>query len=143
MTKQQQIKEKVYASCPELKKLSFGCELESGVIVGQWYKPQWKCECFYVAKDFKNMFTMSIGDAKKEIIGHPIHLEHLLKTIETRNGENQFLELNFGTNLGMRMGYGVEKPPTDWVAYNLSKSFDENLENDELVEFLLEILNVK
>ena len=63
--------------------LKFGCKLKSGIVTGQEYKSEWKCECVSVAKDWKNSFLMPIREAEEEIIGRDITLEDVLVALET------------------------------------------------------------
>ena len=126
MTKPQEIQKKIRELVPELQELSKGCE----VVVDSKFGIQGYGNVQCVKEYIKALGEVSLyghntcgKDYNLEIIGHPIHLEHVLQAIE-KKGE-------------------VLTPNGLWKlyrSYNLFPSFEENLENEELCEFLYELI---
>ncbi len=113
----QKIQEAVYASCPELLELSFGCQFSDknlgkrGMIVGERIhfgsEGDYNFEVFVWSKEVNELHWMQadlrkptkeydkdlkeVGELKIEILGHPIQLQHVLRTIPhlmPRDGRN-------------------------------------------------------
>lgn len=64
----------------------------------------------------------------------PIHLEHVLRAIRDCMG------IDFGFENGWFVQY-LSMQTKKRIEYDLTKSFDQNCENTELVDFLLEVIN--
>ena len=138
MSSIQQLKERIYALNPELKELCFGCEIYSEKI-------QSNIKRMFVAENTGTGFlllTTKLGEVTKlpisavEILGHPIHLEHVLRA---------YLKPRQRTvsDHGYEMLTKEEVKTIQVIVemYNLSKTFDQNIaENEEMVTFLLDII---
>lgn len=181
MNKAQELKGRIYAHCPELKELSFGCKfrLKDGVI----YDDIWQYDGKKIKRDKNNEFAdfglgevlffvessqiadtgdyseehfdvyidspmgpFSVDLAEKyssfiegsvideiETLGHPIHLEHVLRATRECMG------IDFGFENGWFVQY-LAMQTKKRIEYDLTKSFDQNCEKPELVEFLLEVI---
>lgn len=119
-----------------LKKLEFGCEVVSrefegrGKIIG--------CGIKYIIQQpalndglSSEHSTYQLNESQFTIIGLPVHLEHLLFAIPNftdRWGNNDKLfELFAGYNHSL----------------DLTKTVEQNLENEALCKLLVEVLNIK
>lgn len=163
MTKQQELKERIYKHCPELKELTMGCrvlishpeyrnlivdtinqEIKHTVEMARQSKmPDYFGDCYFVTRGYassrpekllgrrglENIFIIEV------ILGHPIHLEHVLRAIGDRQDRCTFSDGSFSVfNIitGTWNKYGK---------YDLTKTFDQNItDNAELLEFLLEVI---
>lgn len=142
MTKTQELKEHIYKHCPELKELSFGCEVEENGLkqkVIDYIHMDYDEDCSEVYTTehrtlYQKKWRYKSSDTMK-ILGHPIHLEHVLRAY-LKPKQRQISD------------YGYEMLTKEEVRviqvivemYNLSQSFDKNCENQELVDFLLEVI---
>ena len=141
MNKIQELKDRIYKYNPELKELSFGCE----VTFFDGFQPTSGLKrftnafflCNALDKDIVKIFVKSPAQflmIKKEhlnkVLGHPIHLEHILKAMGDRN------------DLCLRGRYLlIPNSSTGDIGYNLKESFDQNItDNPELLNFLLEVI---
>lgn len=123
MNKTQELKERIYKHCPELKELSFGCLIKVGENVYDIYVKD--------IEDGSHMFSTTRWHGKilqEQILGHPIHLEHVLRAIN--------MPVKFYTKLPT---VKVELCKLLYM-YDLTKSFGQNCENPELMDFLLEVI---
>ena len=123
MNKQTPVENKIRELVPELMELSFGCEID----FGRWgdsmyFKPN-------LVLSRKPVAVRYIGEvADKKIIGHPIHLEHVLRAMKLKrqsHGHKTWSEIEIDTLLKL---------------YNLTKPFSE--QSPELYQFLAEVLGV-
>ena len=98
--------------------------------------------CGLNAEDWKWAKVAGINKAEEikslEIVGHPVHLEHLL------------LAIGAGVNLNTLEVDLILTPNKLWISnkgrpmnidYNLTKSVEENLNNPELLKLIGELLN--
>lgn len=153
MNKTQELKERIYKHCPELKELSFGCEVKM-VVYSKKHRKEINGKVLYYSipidggrlktwivkpdnmntlKDFGEVsggFTNST-----EILGHPIHLEHVLRAIQ----ESYFNCVYYPAITGSEMKLNICANGKE-VNYSLTKTFYQNCENPELVDFLLEVI---
>lgn len=155
MNKIEELKKRIYKHCPELKKLSKGCRIKikdfgTGEFSDHWINGKapihHEDSGYLVIKhgmgwngryaDFHTVYEYS--DGKKvynkdvEILGHPIHLEHVLRAIAKSNVSGFYID-----RFGQIEAKGQYE---DMPVYIFSKSFEENCENPELVDFLLEVI---
>jgi len=129
-TIQKQAEQKVRALVPELQELSFGCVVRTDdgyfrnvleIEYGRWDAP------YKVLVGANILGFIEWSDVENiEIIGHPIHLEHILLAIERRASEKD----DFAPIFVVRKVILSE--------YDLSKPFSEQIE--EFYQFLNEIL---
>lgn len=134
-----EILRKIREANPELMELSFGCEV---IVYGEVYiiDSNWgiysreendKSGYYRVIANEMNNWTR-IDEDNFEIIGHPVHLEHLL------------VAMRKGRSVGIEVGDDLFF--TDWVKeedyrYDLTKSVKANLESNEaLREFISALL---
>ena len=95
MTQLQELTEKIHTHCPELKLLTFGCELKSrykGTRLWFLGHNQEEMENYYFGEDCiatqdQQFFQDDVNkeDNPYEILGHPITLEHVLKAIDAQS----------------------------------------------------------
>lgn len=142
MNNPQQLKERIYALNPELKELTLGCECW----VSGWYgkvtfiTKRMNVSTFMVELNDEVMIrNITIYPSEDfTIIGHPIHLEHVLRAIAKIEGENVLQIDNYG-HITYFAGSFDDMP--EQYNYDLTKTFDQNIaENEELVTFLLSII---
>jgi len=143
MDKIQELKKRIYKHCPELKEPSLGCEVQSSdkgfkrFVVGRDTEND---EMFYAEIDQvgseDQMWSTDGVLPDKQILGHPIHLEHLLIAIQ----KSYFNCVYYPAMTGGVMKLNIQIPERE-ANYDLTKSFDQNCENPELVDFLLEVIN--
>lgn len=145
----QQIENKIRELVPELQELSFGCEViyshkgnKRPVYFEKWVAEGEALRIFDKALQNPNVIhTIKIG----EIIGHPIHLEHLLLAIERLSKEKGFdlcavIQIPTMGSIRFSKMYDSEKNKAD---YNLTKSFSQNLQDSpELTTLLSDVLDV-
>lgn len=130
MNKTQELKERIYKHCPELKELSFGCLIKVGENVYDIYVKD--------IEDGSHMFSTTRWHGKilqEQILGHPIHLEHVLRAMQ----ESYFDLVYYPALTGNEMKLNICAKGKE-VNYSLTKSFEQNCENTELVDFLLEVI---
>lgn len=146
----EKVEKRIRELVPELMELSFGCEVkinyddgcepDSLVGVVTWTRDNGA----YTKDDHMKMTVSCIGDCytdddSVEIIGHPIHLEHVLLAVEKSVGD---FEVNTVPMNVIGFGDYSLKIPIFTVCsiYNLSLPFSE--QPDEVYELLGEILKV-
>lgn len=131
----------VRSKIPELMELSFGCEFE---MRNSLWKRGLLCRvndegtCAPIGDSDGGTYELRhLGECEDEgcrihkILGHPIQLQHWLRVLPYNN-EDSWLELDSGKTLGARIGYGIEKEPTDWINFNLTTgqpATEENYQN--------------
>lgn len=127
MNKTQELKERIHSHCPELKELSFGCRVEFWNLDGYSQIVQ------IVSKESyeKHLSNPKLDGAVN--LGHPIHLEHVLRATRDCMG------IDFGFENGWFVQY-LAMQTKKRIEYDLTKSFEQNCENPELVDFLLEVI---
>lgn len=129
--KAQAIEAKIREVCPELQELSFGCAIKA--------KNYQKIEdAVFISKgSYKNDGGFRLFDIKKqnevidEIIGHPVHLEHLLRTTSQAPVGSMWNWRTVGPKLWAH---------SDGPYYDLTLSFSDNMKNEQLVDFLYSIV---
>lgn len=92
MTSLERVENKIRELCPELMELTFGCEVKTktwGTVKITAYEDEGKDESYmcYVLPDRTTGDEDGLVFYEKEIIeiiGHPIHLEHVLRAIEKK-----------------------------------------------------------
>ncbi len=123
--KAQAIEAKIREVCPELQELSFGCEVEVriGTFITRYGRSpnirRFKIFCVHESgyigtSNYAKGMEISKDDITK-IIGHPIHLEHVLRA----NDKN--------------WNHVKEQ-------YDLTLSFSDNMKDEKLVGFLYSII---
>ena len=125
----QKVENKIRELVPELMELSFGCEVvtkkENPPLV--FINKETSGKYNFLNRDNEVTGTFFWGDF--EIIGHPIHLEHVLRAVEIVN-----------------YAFFRDKipPRTFFISffnyYNLNKPFSE--QSEDLYKFLAEVLGV-
>lgn len=159
MNNPQQLKERIYALNPELKELTRGCEVE-GVSLKlvtsdrtdddvdydelHWDKDE-EFEYFIdgtevISKDDKvpcvHQMNLQGSFIVTKILGHPIHLEHVLRAINETNPDCVWHTTRTGKAMKLHICLNGKESE-----YSLDKTFDQNIaENEELVTFLLNII---
>ena len=132
------VEQKIRELVPELMELSFGCE----VVTKMGHNILVKLDRTIVGADrgdgqvWTTNYTTTKGEYctvwdSSEIIGHPIHLEHILRAIEKVHGEKTHKEDKTGFTPFDRAS----------LMYDLSKPLNE--QSPELYTLLAEILNLK
>lgn len=140
---------KIREECPELRELSFGCEVKIK-----------KEDTFYEGKGFRRITVVTFDDEKvvefettigkryklediAEVYGLPIQLEHLLRALgefQDENGWKVFVELFQPNELFIYLSNDIDQQGQ--VFYDLTKSVTENLEtNSDLTDFLYSLFN--
>lgn len=140
------VQNKIRELVPELMDLSFGCKyvaqlrnIKTGEILegatGQDKVIGWKNGDTFINSCLAEIKEQDII----KIIGHPIHLEHVLRAIELCPSDEFFDGVPCITEDGEFADiYGVDSGVIDKPTYNLSKPFSE--QSPELYQFLAEIL---
>ena len=143
MNNPQQLKERIYALNPELKELTEGCRIKI------WWldnpdEREADEEAVFSERSMRDnggvdgKYKQIIEDnvcGTVEIIGHPIHLEHVLRAIGDIQDRCMFSDGSFSA---FNMVTGTW---SKYCRYDLTKTFDQNIaENEELVTFLLSII---
>ncbi len=143
----EKLEKRIRELVPELMELSFGCYVRKNgddFVINRKMTPFGKPEeSFYKGKDVRTgKNVIAIYD---EIIGHPIHLEHVLKAIKKVQENNIGFFINqYGICYSM-----IDEVKTktcmspvvlkyENLGFNLSKPFTD--QNEELYQFLGEIL---
>ena len=169
MPNPQQLKERIYALNPELKELTFGClvRVKIGTNITQYGRSD-NVMTFKVCylKDGKMIINNTydpdrsiVKDDLVEILGHPIHLEHVLRAMKLTGHEWEKVTVKGNimhffipksesvTTIEDGVGINNEQYGSvtnyEWwsVDYDMAKTFDQNIaENEELVKFLLEVI---
>ncbi len=141
------VQNKIRELVPELMELSSGCE-----VIAVWNSDVEKeTDTLHATvldrhewKGWVLLHNYVRGTAKvktedvKEIIGHPIHLEHVLRAVEKVGKGNTYtfhLDLYMGG-----LAEFIRATDNKTMGYNLSLPFTE--QSDELYQFLAEILDV-
>lgn len=142
-------------ACPELMELGFGCEIRF-TAKDSWHDPDSfgkVCEWSEVKGGLTGMKVWAglnhyIDITKEqvtEIIGRPIHLEHLLRAMEeaaTKVAEDGMTPETFA--LGAQMFHTLRDKYWTYIKdnYDLTLSLRQNLENTDLREFIHSLLKV-
>lgn len=128
------LEEKIYSLVPELKELTFWCE----VVIPLY----WKC-VFIFELNWANYFisewtniTAQPKNNKTEIIGHPIHLEHIMLALSL--SLQQWDTLNWHINSYKEFSFRTMQD-TFLKDYKLDKPLSE--QSDAVLKFLSE--NIK
>lgn len=127
-----------------LKKLEFGCEIKC-----TWIKSN--ITHWYIAEktDTSLLLTTKFGEVSKisrlsdyEIIGLPVHLEHLLFALEKADQQFfiDFCGFLWRHNLKETKATGAYD---DTPKFDLQKTVEQNLEDPALCKLLVEVLNIK
>lgn len=128
-TKTQQVLEKIREVCPELMELSLGCQISNPKQYPLVYVGYSNAQhCLSLTMNGKQSLLFVDGIKNTEIIGHPAHLEHLLRAL----GRQWSVD-----------GCGYIVHGLDAVAgkYDLTLSVEQNLEqNEELRDFIYELI---
>lgn len=139
MTKLQQVEKKIREACPELMEMSFGCEVKHGAYTvkvlsakafGRTVNGKEKSTfASVIASDGERVVGFVLED-KETIIGHPIHLEHVLRAVGT--GRRVRIDINIIDDcIGLYNGTAESK-------YNLT--LPPSKQSPELINFIHEIL---
>lgn len=133
----QSVKKKIYAVCPEVMELSFGCEIKVEEDEDVWritskvYGGNFYCVC---PKTFELANRCLHTTQVKAILGHPLGLPEVLRAMKS---ELQFhhepTQLWFRTK---RPDYVL--PPDKWIVWNLLVNLDG--QSEAVWKFLDEIL---
>lgn len=143
MTKLSQIEQKIKEVCPWLMELTFGCEvkygkdsIKSGKIISKMVNG------LYTVLNDKNTIRASIDVVDiVEVLGKEPQLSDLLYTIKSVNENNQEKGVYF--DLGGSELLLMSRSPLkieNSVSYDLTKSIRENLENEELCDFIHQLI---
>lgn len=145
MTKQKFIESKIREACPELMELTFGCYISNS----KNYRLQYvgynnRQHCISLWKDGEQSLLFVDKVNTEEIIGHPIHLEHVLRAMQTLSNDNwqrHWVINRWGEFLNDAKPEIAELPVAAvGETYDLTLTFEQNMENEELLNFLYEIL---
>lgn len=132
MNNPQQLKERIYALNPELKELSFGCELILKDKEDNVYAKDIYVNLQDVDKDesktlIRTLHCNMTALGRYKIIGHPITLNEVIYAMREQDG-------NQDSNILKLCGGSMSM-------WDYKKTFDQNIaENEELVTFLLSII---
>lgn len=145
MTNKEKVEKKIRELCPELQELSFGCEVifnyeaidvTETVRAVLHFAHEWKGMYGVAVPNEHNSYGYQIVGKEQitEIIGHPIHLEHVLLAINTQDSIECYPQMN---NTLLIQTFG--NPKRD-AYYNLTKPFSE--QDDLVFDFLADVLQV-
>lgn len=164
-----EILQKIREMCPELMELSFGCEIKiddckATFVSRYWHTAGEEIEVgifkpFFQSGD--NFIKKDLKDLDFEIIGHPVHLEHLLRAIDMPGDERyetvtlkgsklRIVSPNGKTETSIEEGVGINNEQWGtvtnycWadVEIDLTQSVEENLNsNESLREFISDVLS--
>lgn len=129
----QSLTEKIQEACPELLELSFGCEIyRKGATKREIVCGRFANELALVRVDELGAwipFTVPMPPLSQEfeVIGHPVHLEHIVRTIQDNCHPEYVYEMNIASLLCFEKYYP-------------SKPFTE--QSPELYQWLASVLNV-
>jgi hypothetical protein len=139
-TKQTQIEEAIREACPETMELKFGCK----ILVKEYNEIN---EVVFISNgSCKTDGGFRLFDVKKQdeiivkILGTPLTLEHLLRAIEKKGLYFRTDGTFFKWEKFTEGGDGHHGVKSTYVTYDLTKTFQENMDNEELVEFLYKII---
>lgn len=125
MSKKQFIESKIREACPELMELKRGCHVLLGeseaVFIGNKVEPPYPYSFYHI--DDNEINSTNYID---KIIGHPIHLEHVMRVIKRDMDRFDAEYWHYSRELLLR--------------YDLTKTFEQNMENENLVDFLAGVL---
>jgi len=123
-----------------LKELSFGCEVEypvksymnhRGVFVSRTLPNDGGCAFFYNVLEPRRVGLRRVCSNYVTIIGHPVHLEHLMRAIPQSERIRIATDGTFCTATNGDMGYKL----------NIALTVEQNLEqNEALREWLYELI---
>lgn len=145
MPNPQQLKERIYALNPELKTLTMGCELILKGKEDNVYAKDVYINLQDIDKDesktlIRTLHCNMTALGRYGILGHPIHLEHVLKAM-TLSLSTSYVIDSMGYIFEIVDAYDDIVIKKVGIKYNLTKTFDQNIaENEELVTFLLNII---
>jgi hypothetical protein len=142
---------KIYETCPELKALEFGCieKRQYRNSFDENGEPKKEINVMYLDENnVVSLHKQGLPNSdywcfKKEILGKKPHLNHLLRTIEQSRSESDKYDVGVFTISSDGKIYGLESNG-DWnlalPTYDLTKTVEQNLENEELANFIGSIL---
>lgn len=136
MSKLSQIEQKIKEVCPWLMELTFGCRIKvdesvDDLVVVKENK-NGNYNVFNVHRKESYAVNFSLHDV--EILGHPPQLSDLLYTIGKVDAFCCYTQSN-GT-----LCIQQENDEKKWCNYDLIKSLRENLENEELCDFIHQLI---
>lgn len=120
--KRQEVREKIIAACPELM------ELEN-----RRYKFNLKGPG--VQTDSANCVLVNVEGNKFEILGSPITLSHVLRTLQSKNKDANWYSVSTYGSFYENSRSTVIIKKANW---NLTKDYDN--QSDELVAYLYDVL---
>ncbi len=146
------IMERIREVCPELMELSEGCEVNipftgvktqqhkygHGIITKSYVGKDSSWSGYDAKKDAVSVYMtdsdvyrpcISLSKNKIQIIGHPVHLEHLMRTFDDVHPK-PILELHGASQLDIAT---VESHGRDNCIYDLTLTVEENLEQNEVL----------
>lgn len=145
------IEAKIRETCPELRELSFGCAVDNRRMNGSKVVRQTVISYKITKKPgiLDQMLTAKSGRQTPEqwgnitnaddikIIGHPIHLEHLLRTFANIAVPEYEMRV-IGAPSVATLIFVYEKKIAG--IYKLNSSFSENMKDEQLVEFIYHLI---
>jgi hypothetical protein len=142
---QEKIIAKIYETCPELKALDFGCveKRQYRNSFDENGEPKKEINVMYLDENnVVSLHKQGLPNSdywchKKEILGKEIHLNHLLRTIQEKYAEGHISTSVFDNGLD-RLSFYNDK--SERIYYDLTKTVSENLENEELANFIGSII---
>lgn len=148
MSKLSQIEQKIKEVCPWLMKLEFGCEVrkkdtgdgrdraagKQGKIVYIYRHERPNAQAFHAYFDGNKTHSI-VFDYELEILGKEPQLSDLLYTIEKNTPD-----YSMGTDGRLAYCNWVLNEKGYTIVYDLTKSLRENLENEELCDFIHQLI---
>lgn len=143
MSKLSQIEQKIKEVCPWLFELTFGCVIDVNGTPRTIYKVDREGNYFILLGESQFVISKETMELSKviTILGHPLQLSDLLYTIKSVNENNQEKGVSF--DLGGSELLLMSRSPLkveNSVSYDLTKSLRENLENEELCDFIHQLI---
>ena len=129
--------------CPELQELSFGCEIRIQCMPHRVYKyighSEDKPMYVYDKGDKERSLNLLHIDYKIEIIGHPIHLEHILRAMSQKYEECIQYHVVYPRNMMMTRWELPDQRGKHYPAlFDLTKPY--HLQSDEFIGWLYGVL---
>lgn len=166
MNNVKELTNRIHKHCPDLKEKTVGCRLlvshpeYRNIVVDtitqdikhtvemarQSKMPDYLGDCYFVTRGYasdraeKLLGRRDLGNVFiiEEVIGHPIQLHHVMKAIG-----NMLVVVDCAGNfytLEMRLNDKLPRFSKCVARYDLNRSFEENMKNRDLLEFLLEVI---
>lgn len=139
------LEETIKNTCPELKELTDGCEIifkeatepeRSGKIIGINEELMHPCMVLFKTDKGNLKTTWCRTEEIKEIVGHPVQLQHVLKTLKKHNTIKTswycISDKSYLVKMWTYGGYYESKKQCEW---NLTKDLKD--QSDKVKQFLI------